>query len=1060
MMKLPYGHRSLRFKLVLGSILVEGIMLSFMVWNSVRLTQTFLVRQTEFRIHELRPLLNASLAGPLLQEDLATLHEILEQVVDKEGLRYLRVQDATGRELIRVGERSHEENDPSETDLSSHLGRSDPRVPHLMRMPIRLAGRVVGMLDMEMDTRFLLHALGSMHRQGVGIAVSEILLSILVLGLLGGALTRHLVFLTRATRRMAAGDLSVRVPVLTKDEIGDTALAFNQMAEKVSRHQQRLQEQSEQIRLLMDSTAEAIYGFDLTGNCTLVNAACARILGYNDPSEIIGKNMHELIHYAYPDGRDFPRRECRIYQAFHKGEKVHVEDDLFFRKGGSAFHVEYWCYPMYRKGRLTGCVVTFLDRTEKRRYDEALRRVNRALTVLSECNQAVVHAEEEAALLKMVCEIIVDVGGYACACVGFPDPDRDETIRPVARAGFHKNELEEIRRAWADSKEWDDPAGKVLRDGEPFVCLDIEKDPRMMPLRPVVEQRGVRACISLPLKTNGRVLGVLSLYALEKNAFDANEIHLLSELASDLAFGILTLRTRLEHQRAEQALRVEQERAQKYLDVAGVMLMALDREGKVTLINQRGAEIMGYAESELIGKNWFDFAVPERMRQDAEGTLSRLLSGEDEPGRYYENLIVTRSGAERRVAWRNTVIRDDRGTITGVLSSGEDITDRKALEEQFLQSQKMEAIGRLAGGIAHDMNNLLTAVIGNADLFLSDRQPGDAGYEEIKTIRETGDRASQLVRQLLAFSRKQVLQPLNLNINETLNKMGRMFPRLLGEDIRCRLVLEQDLKQVLVDPVQIEQILLNLMVNAREAMPGGGELVIHTRNVSLDPEYCTLHVDVLPGEYVLLSVSDTGGGVPEDIQARIFEPFFTTKEHGTGLGLSTTYGIVRQLGGHLELDSEEGAGATFKIYLPALEGKPESPSSPSRNGQERLTGGEETILVVEDEKTIRHLALHLLGRLGYTVLSAASGEEALQTAQGYPGTIDLLITDIILPGKTGFDTARELRERLPGLKVLYISGYTDNRLDPEKLREERTGFLGKPFTLFQISDSIRKLLDR
>ena len=387
-----------------------------------------------------------------------------------------------------------------------------------------------------------------------------------------------------------------------------------------------------------------------------------------------------------------------------------------------------------------------------------------------------------------------------------------------------------------------------------------------------------------------------------------------------------------------------------------------------------------------------------------------------------------------------------------------DITERTQLQASFLQAQKMESVGRLAGGIAHDFNNLLTVMISTADLALGQLKEGDPLHADFQEVRRAAGRAAVLTRQLLAFSRKQVLQPAVLSLNAVVADMEKMLRPVIGEAIELVFAPAEDLGSVTVDPGQIEQVIMNLAVNARDAMPEGGKLTIETRNAELDDAYAAQHPSVRPGPHVMLAISDTGAGMDEATRAYIFEPFFTTKERGkgTGLGLSTAHGIVEQSGGSIRVDSEVGEGTTFTIYLPrvaeaARDDRPARAVTPAR--------GTETILVVEDEQALRKAIKRILESAGYTVLAAANGGEALLLLEHHEGPVYLMLTDLVMPGLSGRELAQRLARMRPDVKVLYMSGYSDDTVVPHGVLDEGTHFVGKPFTIEELTRKVREVLD-
>ena len=410
-----------------------------------------------------------------------------------------------------------------------------------------------------------------------------------------------------------------------------------------------------------------------------------------------------------------------------------------------------------------------------------------------------------------------------------------------------------------------------------------------------------------------------------------------------------------------------------------------------------------------------------------------------------------------RIFLNNVVGFIEDGHLVRVWGTQRDVSDQRHLEEQFRQSQKMEAVGQLAGGIAHDFNNILTAILGNTQLLLRELPPGDAKRGDVEEIRKASERAASLTRQLLAYSRRQMLQPEVLNLNVVVADMDRMLRRLIGEHITLVTVAAPDLGRVRADPNQLEQVLVNLAVNARDAMPDGGKLTIETANAEIDEAFAQAHLGAVPGHYAMVAVTDTGAGMDATVRAHLFEPFFTTKEvgKGTGLGLATVYGIVKQSDGYISVYTEPGHGTSFKIYLPRIEAAP-TPAAPARPGAAR---GSETILVVEDEPAVLTLSRRALEAQGYVVLAAADGNDALRVVERHGGTIHMLLTDVVMPGMSGRDLAHQLTARRPGIRVLYMSGYPGDAVVQHGALPAGSAFLQKPFSPDGLARKVRDVLD-
>jgi len=535
----------------------------------------------------------------------------------------------------------------------------------------------------------------------------------------------------------------------------------------------------------------------------------------------------------------------------------------------------------------------------------------------------------------------------------------------------------------------------------------------------------------------------------------------------------LVLRQALEDVRRSDAIRARSEqRFRKLVEYSSDVITLLDGVGKIVYSTQAQQPTLGYDQGELVGHDVFDLVHPDD-RERAQALFLAVLTPDAGVAR---DAVRVR---HKNGTWRDLEIAvvNHLGDpiIEAMVVTYHDVTDRKraeaalrALEEQHRQTQKMEAIGRLASGVAHDFNNLLTAILGSAELLLEELPVDHPGRVEAEETRRAALRAADLTQQLLAFSRQQVLVPQVLDLNQVVTNVDKMLRRVIGEDVALRTVQAAGLGAVRADPGQLEQVLLNLAVNARDAMPQGGDLRIETANGDLDAAYAAAHKGASPGRYVLFAVSDTGTGMTVETQARLFEPFFTTKEKGkgTGLGLATVYGIVKQSGGYIAVSSELGRGTSVTVYLPRVEGPIEPLSAPPRpSGSLR---GSETILLVEDQAEVRRLTRRILEARGYRVLVAASGAEALRLSEELEARrvaadpaarIDLLLTDVIMPGMSGRETALLLEPVHPHMKTLFVSGYLDESIAHQGILDPGMAFLKKPFTPEALAQKVREVLD-
>ena len=510
-----------------------------------------------------------------------------------------------------------------------------------------------------------------------------------------------------------------------------------------------------------------------------------------------------------------------------------------------------------------------------------------------------------------------------------------------------------------------------------------------------------------------------------------------------------------ERARTQEQLEDAKRRVEAVIDASPLAILALDTEDRVIGWNHAAEELFGWKAEEVMGKPLP--TVPDEERHTFEDVVARTRRGERVVAQDVRRRRRDGSIVEIRL-WVAPLFGPER-EIRGNIGIMTDISSQRRLEQQFAQSQKMEAIGRLAGGVAHDFNNVITVISGYGQMLLEGAKDDPLLREAAEEVLNSADRAAGLARQLLAFSRRQAIQPRLLDLNELVSNLQKLLGRVIGEDIELKTILRPGIAPVLADPGQMEQVLMNLAVNARDAMPNGGKLIVETSNVTLDESYTAAHAGVKPGSYVLLTISDTGTGMTDEVKAHIFEPFFTTKERGrgTGLGLSTVYGIVKQHGGDIWVYSEPGRGATFKIYLPAAEGAVAAPPEPKQ--AEPARRGTETILVVEDEEAVRKLLRDVLEQRGYRVLEAASGADALEIASNPAEHIDLLLTDVVMPRMGGRELARRFALGRPDTPILFLSGYTEEMVGDQGVLTPGANFMSKPFAPEELARRVREILD-
>jgi len=774
---------------------------------------------------------------------------------------------------------------------------------------------------------------------------------------------------------------------------------------------------------LVECAPEAITILDTSHHVMRVNSEFVRMFGFS-AEEVLGKGLSELI---VPLGRT--AESDWIEEAVENGQKVALETKRQ-RKDGSIVDVSVSCAPVQVGEKQVGICVLYRDIEEHKRAQV----LSSALYRIAERTSSASHLQGFYASIHNIVGELMNARNFyialydpATQLLTFPHfvDERDQPPPP--------------RRLGRGLTEY------VLRTGEPLLATpEVFEGLRD---RGEVDLIGCPSLdwMGVPLRTGNQTFGVLVVQSYQDDIrFGERDKEVLTFVSQQLASAI-------DHKRHEEALRHSEARYRSLVQSAVYGIYRASVDGKFLDVNPALIYMLGYESAEQVLKLdpqrevFVEPAAHASLMQDLQHT-GHLDSAEVQWKRKDGRVITV------RLSGRSV---DEADPALEIIA--EDVTDRRVLEDQFRQAQKMEAVGRLAGGVAHDFNNLLMVVSGYAEVLLDELNSDDPLLPKVQAIQQAADRATTVTRQLLAFSRKQLLELKVVDVNAIVADMERLLRPLIGENIDLTTKLMPNIGHTRADAGQLEQVIMNLVVNAKDAMPSGGRILIQTCEEDLDAARRE-HSLIEPGPYVLLSVSDTGAGMDKETQSHIFEPFFTTKEKGkgTGLGLSTVYGIVKQSGGYIFAHSELGAGTTFRIYLPRVADPAAQPGA-AKYAQGPV-GGSETVLLVEDEDSVRELVRETLCSKGYTVMEAPDGVSGMKVAETYQGKIDILVTDVVMPGMSGRDLAQRISASRPDIRVLYLSGYTEDAIIHEGVLDPGTAFLQKPFTLQALARKVRDVL--
>lgn len=838
-------------------------------------------------------------------------------------------------------------------------------------------------------------------------------------------------------------------PILVHGELAGVVASYRDISRR-KRSERALKESESKYRTLVEQSLQGIViAQGDPARIAFANAAMADIIGYS-VEEILSFSPEKIWSGVYPEDRaDFSQQ---YQERLTTSKAPHHYEIRLTRRDGTPRWAEIFTSSIELGGE-PAVQAVFVDITERKRAEqelraseEALRRRTRELALLNRVIAASAAGQGIKPILETACRELAAAFDLPHAAAALLSADKAEVeVLAEHYTGARASALGQTIPL-ADTPL----AGLLSGLKAPLLIDDARSDPRLGRIGGLLPSAEPHSLLLLPLLIGGELAGGLGLAAAGSRSFSPEEVALAGRVADEVS-GALA-RARLAE--AERRLSAAVEQAAEAIVVTGP-------DATILYVNPAFEQIVGYTRAEVVGWPARILGNP-RLDLLFQGWIWQTVTG-GQPWREKVE-FSRRDGRVCHLDMTIAPVRDPAGEIVSYVTTMRDVTRETQLEADIQQVERMEALGRLAGGIAHDFNNLLAVIQLSAQILERKLPPGDRLLDDVAPISRTVQRATGLTRQLVRFSRGEMISPRLLNLNHVIGDLSTMIQMILGHDARLVTVLADDLWPILAGPAQIEQVITNLAVNARDAMPAGGTLTVETANVILDQAYADLHLEAQPGEYVMLAVSDTGTGMDDEVKARIFEPFFTTKEpgHGTGLGLANVFGIVKQGGGQIEVHSQVGRGTTFKIYLPRAQGEqpaPEAPARPLPAAPDRPIRGTETVLLLEDDAPIRELAARVLESCGYLVLAAADAMEALQIGERHGGPIHLLFTDVMLPYMSGGEAARQLLDARPEMRVLYTSGYTDSAAAHQGILPPGISFLPKPYTIEDLTRAVRDILD-
>ncbi len=802
-------------------------------------------------------------------------------------------------------------------------------------------------------------------------------------------------------------------------------------------------ESEKRCDLIFRSLSDVVIILDLNHNILAVNPALEKVTGLK-ASDLVGKKCYKFFHHS-----QHPPANCPLDRLIESGkqETSDVEVEAF----NSVFMVTV--APIIGdNGQIEGAIHIVKDISRRKRAEKELEKINRALKTLSAVNKELIRTNDEQQLLDKVCELIVNTGGYRLAWVGIPEDDEEKTVRPVANSGYEAGYLSKIKVSWGDNRLGRGPAGAAIRTRAPVICHNVLTDPMFEPWRKDAIERGYASCMGIPLIYEDNVLGVITIYSADPDAFDQEEMSLLSELADDLAFGIDALRTRAIKREIQNRLRESENKYRRLIHSANDAIFLVDvANGKILESNKKATTLLNIPEKDMVGMHFLQLVPDEyveeynRVFQDFLKTGKIKLHTMYVKGKTNENIPVQINA--------NILKLGNKKVALGIVR---DITEVRRAEEQLRHAQKMEAIGTMASGIAHDFNNMLSPIIGYTELAMLGMPEDSKGRGYLAEVLKAAQRAKDLIHQILTFCRKGEQKRQILVIQPIIKEALKLFKASLPANIELHEDIDPTCGPVLCDPTQIHQIILNLCTNAYHAMrDSGGKLFVSLRSAVVDEKEAKFH-NVQEGKYLCLTIRDTGHGMDDRIKNHIFEPYFTTKgrDEGTGLGLSVVQGIVEGYGGYITVDSELNKGTTFNIYFPVVSDQKSLDDMPS---DDSLYGNGEKILVIDDKEEIVQLVKLTLDSLGYDVTGIVNSSDAINLLSKGE-RFDLIIMAQVMSDMKGIELIERIRKVVKDVPVIFYSG-SDMSL-PDDMVEQLgiKAILLKPLNRKELATTIKRVL--